>query len=95
MGPIFAAILGLAAAQDSLVKGVLMLTIYSVGWAVAFLLTSLGIERLLKFYSRFRAHMHTVEVASGEVLIALGVPFVLGRFTIISNYPSFLNRFAL
>jgi cytochrome c-type biogenesis protein len=95
VGPILAVILGFAAAQDSLVKGVLLLAIYSLRLAVPFLLTSLGIERFLKFYSRFRAHMHTVEVASGGLLIALGVLLVLGRFTIISNYLSFLNRFAL
>jgi cytochrome c-type biogenesis protein len=91
VGPILAVILGFAAAQDSLIKGILLLAIYSLGLAVPFLLTSLGIERFLKF----RTHMHAVEVASGGLLIALGVLLVLGRFTIISQYLSFLNRFAL
>jgi cytochrome c-type biogenesis protein len=95
VGPILAVILGFAAAQDSVTKGIFLLAIYSLGLAVPFLLTSLGIERFLKFYSRFRAHMHAVEVASGALLIALGVLLVIGRFTIISNYLSFLNRFAL
>jgi cytochrome c-type biogenesis protein len=95
VGPILAVILGFAAAQDSVTKGILLLAVYSLGLAVPFLLTSLGIERFLKFYSRFRAHMHAVEVASGALLIALGVLLVIGRFTIISNYLSFLNRFAL
>lgn len=95
VGPILAVILGFAAAQDSVFKGVVLLTIYSLGLAVPFLLTSLGLERFLKFYSRFRSHMHAVEVASGALLIALGVLLVIGRFTIISNYLSFLNRFAL
>jgi cytochrome c-type biogenesis protein len=95
VGPILAVILGFAAAQDSVFKGIALLTIYSLGLAVPFLLTSLGLERFLKFYSRFRSHMHAVEVASGALLIALGVLLVIGRFTIISNYLSFLNRFAL
>src|SRR5438477_9863845 len=95
VGPILAVILGFAAAQDSVSKGILLLAVYSLGLAVPFLLTSLGIERFLKFYGRFRAHMHALEVASGALLIALGILLVLGRFTIISNYLSFLNRFAL
>lgn len=95
VGPILAVILGFAAEQDSVIKGVILLAVYSLGLAVPFLLTSLGIERFLKFYGRFRAHMHAVEVASGVLLIALGGLLVLGRFTIISNYLSFLNRFAL
>src|SRR6516225_4986345 len=95
VGPILAVILGFAAAQDSVSKGIALLAIYSMGLAVPFLLTSLGIERFLKFYTRFRSHMHALEVASGALLIALGGLLVFGRFTILSNYLSFLNRFAL
>ena len=95
VGPILAVILGFAAAQDSVMKGILLLAVYSLGLAVPFLLTSIGIERFLKFYSRFRAHMHALEVASGGLLIFLGVLLVMGRFTLISNYLSFLGRFAL
>jgi cytochrome c-type biogenesis protein len=95
VGPILAGILTLAAAQDTVTKAIFLLGVYSLGLAVPFLLTSLGIERFLKFYSRFRLHMHAVEVGSGVLLIALGALLVLGRFTIISNYLSFLNRFAL
>src|SRR6201984_3372596 len=95
VGPILAVILGFAATQDSVIKGTFLLAVYSLGLAVPFLLTSLGIERFLKFYSRFRSHMHALEVASGGLLIALGALLVAGRFTLISSYFSFLNRFAL
>jgi cytochrome c-type biogenesis protein len=95
VGPILAVVLGFAAAQDTVWKGIFLLAIYSAGLAVPFLLTSLGIERFLKFYNRFKFHMHAVEVASGVLLIALGALLVAGRFTIISGYFSFLNRFAL
>lgn len=95
VGPILSVILGLAAEQDSVGKGVALLTVYSLGLAVPFLLTALGLERFLKFYGRFRKHMHALEVASGGLLIALGVLLVIGRFTLISNYLSFLGRFTL
>jgi cytochrome c-type biogenesis protein len=95
LGPILSAILTIAGEQDTLVKGILLLAVYSLGLAVPFLLTSLLMERFLKFYSRFRSHMHALEVASGALLIGLGVLLVIGRFTLISNWLSFLNRFAL
>ena len=95
VGPILGVVLGFAATQDTVFKGIFLLAVYSLGLAVPFLLTSLGIERFLKFYNRFKFHMHAVEVASGGLLIALGVLLVLGRFTLISSYLSFLNRFAL
>jgi len=95
VGPILAVVLGFAAAQDTVWKGIFLLAIYSAGLAVPFLITSFGIERFLKFYNRFKFHMHAVEVASGGLLIVLGVLLVMGRFALISGYFSFLNRFAL
>ena len=95
LGPILSGILAVAAQQSTLVKGAILLAIYSLGLAVPFLLTALLMERFLKFYSRFRSKMHALEVASGALLIGLGVLLVIGRFTLISNWLSFLNRFAL
>jgi cytochrome c-type biogenesis protein len=95
LGPILSGILAVAAEQNTLAKGALLLSIYSLGLAVPFLVTALLMERFLKFYSRFRSHMHALEVASGGLLIALGILLVIGRFTLISNWLSFLNRFAL
>ena len=95
VGPILAVVLGFAAAQDTVVKGIFLLAVYSAGLAVPFLVTSLGIERFLRFYNRFKFHMHAVEVASGALLIVLGILLVMGRFTLIAGYFSFLNRFAL
>ena len=95
VGPILGVVLTFAAAQDTVWKGIFLLAIYSAGLAVPFLLTSLGIERFLKFYNRFKFHMHALEVASGVLLIGLGILLVMGRFALISGYFSFLNRFAL
>jgi len=95
LGPILSAILLIASQEDKMGQGILLLAVYSLGLAVPFLLTSLLMERFLKFYSRFRSHMHALEVASGGLMIALGILLVIGRFTLISSWLSFLNRFAL
>ncbi|MFZ3265944.1 MAG: cytochrome c biogenesis protein CcdA [Terriglobales bacterium] len=95
VGPILGVVLTLAAAQDTVWKGIFLLAVYSAGLAVPFLIFSLAIERFLKFYNRFKFHMHAVEVASGGLLIAFGVLLVLGQFARMAGYFSFLNRFAL
>jgi cytochrome c-type biogenesis protein len=95
IGPILAGILALAAAEDTVAKGMVLLAIYSLGLAVPFLLTSLGIERFLKFYGRFRRHLHTVEVVSGVLLVYIGLLIFTRHFTVLSGYLSFLNRFSL
>jgi cytochrome c-type biogenesis protein len=95
IGPILAGILLLAGSQDTVFKGIVLLAVYSAGLAVPFLLTSLGVNRFLGFYARFRRHLHAVEVLSGALLIVFGLLIALGRFTMLSGYLGFLNRFSL
>ena len=93
VGPILSVILGFASAEGSALKGVLLLAVYSLGLAMPFLLTSLGIGEFLKFYSRFKRYMHAVEIFSGVVLIGLGHLLVFDRFTLISSSLAFLGKF--
>lgn len=95
IGPILATILILAAGQGTLHYGLFLLTVYSAGLAVPFLLTSLAIERFTVFYKGFRRHLHQVEVVSGVLLLVIGALLVTHRFTVISGYLvklPFLNK---
>lgn len=93
IGPILSGILAIAASEDTVAKGILLLWIYSLGLAVPFLLTSMGIDRFLVFYSKFRRHLHAVEIFSGVLLVALGLLIMTRHFTVLSSYLGFLNRF--
>ena len=93
IGPILSLILTAAADAETVTKGVVLLFIYSLGLAVPFLLTSVGIDRFLIFYGKFRRHLQTVEVGSGVLLIIFGVLIFTRHFTVLSSYLGFLNRF--
>ena len=95
IGPIFAAVLLVAASRDTVWQGIFLLAAYSAGLAVPFLLTALGVSRFLGFYQRFRKHLHTVEVLSGVLLLFVGVLVFTNRFTWLSGKLGFLNRFML
>jgi cytochrome c-type biogenesis protein len=94
IGPILASVLAVAATKDTIGQGVLLLACYSAGLAIPFLLTALGIGRFLKFYQRFRKHLHTVEVFSGVLLLVVGGLIFVNKLTWLSGHLSFLNRFA-
>jgi cytochrome c-type biogenesis protein len=94
LGPIISAILLLAGSAETVTKGVLLLWVYSLGLAVPFLITSLLIDRFLVFYGRFRKHLHTLEVGSGVILIALGALILAGRFTLLASHLAWLNKFS-
>lgn len=91
IGPILATVLALAAASDTIARGVLLLAVYSAGLAVPFLLTALGLGQFLRFYQRFRKHLHAVEVFSGALLLFVGALVFVNRLTWMAGKLSFLN----
>ncbi len=95
IGPILAAVLALAATSDTIARGVFLLAVYSAGLAIPFLLTALGISRFLRFYQRFRRHLHAVEVSSGVLLLVVGGLVFVNRLTWLSGKLGFLNAVVL
>src|SRR5256886_917983 len=96
IGPILGAILTLAAAQASVGHGAALLTAYSLGLAVPFLLTALALDRFLVWFQRFRPYIVWVERIAGILLIILGLLLVTDRFTLLASWlqgltPEFLK----
>ena len=93
IGPILAGVLAMAATSETVSRGVFLLACYSAGLAIPFLLTALGINQFLRFYQRFRRHLHAVEVGSGALLLAVGYLIFFNRLTWLSGKLSLLNVF--
>jgi cytochrome c-type biogenesis protein len=93
IGPILSTVLLLAAASDTVARGVLLLAVYSAGLAVPFLLTALGLARFLRFYQNFRKYLHAVELFSGALLLFVGALVFVNRLTWLTGKLSFLNGF--
>lgn len=85
IGPILGGIIGLAATSGGWKGGLILSAFYSAGLAVPFLLTGLGINQFLSFYSKFRQHLHKVEVVSGIILILIGVLVMSNRVTLLAS----------
>jgi cytochrome c-type biogenesis protein len=94
IGPILASVLAVAATKETVGEGIFLLTCYSAGLAVPFLITALGIGGFLKFYQKFRRHLHTVEVFSGVLLLFVGALIFVNRLTWLSGKLTFLNQFS-
>ncbi|HZG53749.1 MAG TPA: cytochrome c biogenesis protein/redoxin [Pyrinomonadaceae bacterium] len=90
IGPILGGILGLAATSGGWQSGLVLSAFYAAGLAVPFLLTGLGINKFLSFYTRFRRHLHKVEVVSGALLIAIGLLVATNNVTRLASYASVL-----
>ena len=95
IGPILAGILTVASTKQTVTQGVFLLAVYSLGLGIPFLMTSLGLNKFLAFYGRFKKHFRTVEVLSGVLVITVGLLILTNNLARLSGWLSFLNRFAL
>jgi cytochrome c-type biogenesis protein len=93
IGPVLAAILGIASAEQTVSKGALLLAIYSLGLGIPFLVASLFAGPFIHFMRRFRAHVGKVEKTMGALLVVTGVLIITGQistfsFWLLSVFPS-------
>ena len=97
IGPILGGILGMAATQESLPRGMVLLGFYSIGLAVPFLLAAWAVEAFLDWFQRFRKHIRWVQRVSGALLLLVGFLLVTGQFTRMASWlqaltPDFLRK---
>ena len=96
IGPILASILALAATQQTVGQGMLLLFIYSLGLGLPFVLTGFGVSAFLHFFSRYKRYIRQGEIAAGLLLILVGVLVATNRLTLlIQLLPRSFSRFAL
>jgi cytochrome c-type biogenesis protein len=94
IGPVLATILAVAASENSVGQGALLLAIYSLGLGVPFLLAAVAIERFLEFLKRFARHLDLVEKTMGVLLILAGFAFLTGlhqsfAYWLLETFPVF------
>ena len=88
IGPILAAILSIAAQQDSVGKGIVLLAFYSAGLGIPFLITGMSVTAFYKMFDKFKRHLHKVEIVGGVLLIAVGLLVATNYLTVLSGYLS-------
>ncbi|MFY8030281.1 MAG: cytochrome c biogenesis CcdA family protein [Devosia sp.] len=86
IGPVLAAILSVAATQETAYEGAALLGVYSLGLGVPFVLAGVAIGPFLTFFSSFRRHLGTIEKVMGGLLVLTGVLFLTGQFTRIAYW---------
>ncbi len=84
IGPILAAILAVAASEQTVAKGASLLAVYSLGLGIPFMLAAFAIEPFAAFLSRFRKYLRRVEQAMGVLLVLTGIAFLTGSINTMS-----------
>jgi len=91
VGPVLGAILTLAMNGGSVLLGVKLLSAYSSGMAIPFLIAALGIGWVSVILRRYGKVMRYVEIAMGVLLVIVGAMLFLGTFELLSRYGLFVD----
>lgn len=86
IGPVLAAILAVAAGEDTVNQGISLLAVYSLGLGIPFVLAALAFKPFMGFLQRFRRHLGTVEKVMGGMLVATGIMFITGSMGVIAQW---------
>jgi cytochrome c-type biogenesis protein len=86
IGPILAAVLALAAAETTVLQGVGLLAVYSLGLGVPFVIAAIAVEPFAAFLARFRVHFGLVEKGMGSLLVLTGIAFLTGAISEVSYW---------
>lgn len=88
VGPILAPILLIASQGERITEGILLLSAYSLGMAIPFLLVAFATDFALRFMQNIKRHFRKIEIASGVLLLLVGALLLSNQMTTLANYAS-------
>ncbi len=96
IGPILGSILALAAIEENFSKSISLLTFYSLGLAIPFIISGILIDKFLFFSKSFRKYIPIVTKVGGTILLLTGIAILTGQlqvlgFFILEYFPSLGN----
>lgn len=86
IGPILSSILLYASTAETMTKGIMLLSAYSLGLGIPFIISAVAINQFLSFFQGIIKHMKAMTIASGILLVIIGVLIFTNSLTSISAY---------
>ncbi len=86
IGPTLSGVIALATQEATVLQGTGLLLVYSAGLGIPFLLVALGLGSATRFLKKFSPHLRKVEIASGILLLAMGLMFLFDKFQLLNAY---------
>lgn len=90
IGPILASILMIAATEEKVAHGIVLLLLYSIGLGVPFVLSSLAMHRFVRLFNRFKKYIRYFEIITGLFLIVVGVLIFTNWLSRLAGYANLL-----
>jgi len=95
VGPILGGILTIAGSRDTVLQGVGLLAVYSAGLGVPFLAAAWSMDFFFRTFRRLKSHFRTLELASGALLVGVGLLVMTDQLARLNSYFTFMGRFVM
>jgi cytochrome c-type biogenesis protein len=86
IGPILGSILALASTEETIFKAIILLSFYSLGLAIPFILSGFLMQRFLMFSKNFRKNINLISKIGGIILLVTGVLILTNQLQVLGYY---------
>ena len=86
VGPVLGAVLALASTSTTAIQGGLLLSVFSAGLAIPFLLVALGLSKATEYIENISKYLKWVSTIGAIFLILLGILLITNNFTLLIQY---------
>ena len=86
IGPILGSILALASTEETIFKAIILLSFYSLGLAIPFILSGYLMQRFLMFSNNFRKNINLVSKIGGVILLITGILILTNQLQVLGYY---------
>jgi cytochrome c-type biogenesis protein len=97
IGPILGSILALASTEETIFRAIILLSFYSLGLAIPFILSGYLMQRFLMFSKNFKKNINLVSKGGGIILLITGILILTNQLQVLGyyilNYLPFLQNF--
>lgn len=86
IGPTLSGVIALATQEATVLQGTGLLIAYAAGLGIPFMLTAFALGSATKWLKKLSPHLRKVEIASGILLLVMGILFLTDQFQILNAY---------
>jgi len=86
IGPILGSILALASTEETIFKAIILLSFYSLGLAIPFILSGYLMQKFLMFSKNFRENINLVTKIGGVILLITGILILTNQLQVLGYY---------
>ena len=86
IGPILGSILALASTEETIFTAIILLSFYSLGLAIPFILSGYLMQRFLMFSKNFKKNINLVSKSGGIILLVTGILILTNQLQVLGYY---------